>query len=500
MKEYKIPLELVDYEEQTLKVDENDIEKDKQRILDFLQEEGVVATVTETSVGPRIVTYTLALQNPVKPRTLSIWTDTLCLYLEKQTYCTFNEEGMVEVGVEKRTREYVPLGQMLAEGCIPTDETNSLIVAMGKDCKNENCTLDLCKMIHTLVAGVSGSGKSMWINSMLLSLICHHSPKDMRLVLIDPKRVEFAQYNGLPHLLTGGTFTDPGESISVLQWLREEMERRYNLFRAKKYVADIDQYNTLVGEEEQLPKIVVVIDELADLMLADQGETETAIATLVQKSRAAGIHLIVATQRVCPSVLRGAIRSNIPTRLAFRVAADVDSRVILGQTGAQRLLGRGDYYCDYHGRLMRLQAPYVSYQTIEKVVEYVKTQYEAPALDEEVTLFIKAQREAKKKASSGEVNAKYIEVLRWVAETGMASISAVQRKFSVGYNKAGEMIEWMEDKGYISTFDGTKKRDVLITLEEVEKLYGKADDKAKTLDEPQEESKAHGKHRGYPLF
>jgi S-DNA-T family DNA segregation ATPase FtsK/SpoIIIE len=337
-------------------------------------------------------------------------------------------------------------------------------------------------MIHMLVAGSSGSGKSVFLGSLIISMIYKYSPEELRLILIDPKKTEFVLYNNLPHLMINEIITDVNKAVQSLNWAIGEMNRRYGLFeqmsRSGKYVVNLDQYNEQLEKNERLPKIVIIIDELADLMLAAKKDIEDKIQNLTQKARAAGIHLIVATQRPSADVITGVIKSNLSTRIAFGVASDVDSRVILDQSGAQNLLGKGDFLYSMPGTRIpiRVQSAFISPSDSQRVVNFIKANNEA-YYDEEVTAYINNARGG----SSGEggsrfdrenVEPVYIEALRYVIQNGSASISMIQRKCSAGYNKAGKIIEWMEEMEYISPFDGAKARKVLITKEEFEKKYG----------------------------
>jgi S-DNA-T family DNA segregation ATPase FtsK/SpoIIIE len=409
---------------------------------------------------------------------------------------------------------------------------------LGKDGKNQTCTQDLCKLIHTLVAGRSASGKSVFLNSVIMSLVYNHSPQDVRLILIDPKWVEFTSYQGLPHLILGRPITDFSESIGVLQWAITEMERRYTLFEKMcyegAYVVNVDQYNEkLANEGDKLPKIVIIIDELADLMLADKRKVEETLHTLTQKARAAGIYLIVSTQRPSVDVLTGVIKANFMTRIAFSVASEIDSRVILDQAGAQSLLGRGDYLYSQPGKneLTRMQAPYVSEKEIASVVEYVKANWDSMQ-DDDVKEFLQKAKEKKVEVLEQElfeeeetrIRESYeelqraimeqwdptpdptcLEALKLVIEMKDPSISMVRRKCGLSYNEAGKIVEWMEDMGYISPFDGAKKRDVLITMKQFEAFYCGQEEEDGTSPESNEDKKPTdndktGKHRGYPPF
>jgi S-DNA-T family DNA segregation ATPase FtsK/SpoIIIE len=313
-------------------------------------------------------------------------------------------------------------------------------------------------------------------------LIYKYSPEELRLILIDPKKTEFVLYNNLPHLMINEIITDANKAIQSLNWAIGEMNRRYGLFeqmsRSGTYVVNLDQYNSHLEKAERLPKIVIIIDELADLMLAAKKDIEDRIQNLTQKARAAGIHLVVATQRPSTDVITGVIKSNLPTRIAFAVATDVDSRVILDQTGAQKLLGKGDFLYTMQGinTPVRVQSAFISAEDSQRVVNFIKANNEA-YYDENATAFINNARAGADGGSGGgmsgdEIEPVYIDALRYVILSNSASISLIQRKCSIGYNKAGKIVEWMEDMGYISSFDGAKARKVLISKEEFESKYG----------------------------
>ena len=389
------------------------------------------------------------------------------------------EDGVVSIEAPNKERQFVQLGSMLSGNSFVNAKQGALMFAMGKDVANRKVYGDICKMTHLLVAGASNSGKSVFLGALILSLIYKYSPDELRLILIDPKKTEFVLYNNLPHLMINEIITDVNKTVQSLNWAIGEMNRRYGLFeqmsRSGKYVVNLDQYNEQLDKNERLPKIVIIIDELADLMLAAKKDIEDRIQNLTQKARAAGIHLIVATQRPSADVITGVIKSNLSTRIAFAVPTDVDSRVILDQSGAQKLLGMGDFLYTMPGinSPVRVQSAFSKSDEAQRVVEFIKRNNEA-YYDEEASAFINNSRnnDGGGSESGGEVEGVYIDALRYVIISGSASISMIQRKCSVGYNKAGKIVEWMEEMGYISSFDGAKARKVLITKEEFESIYG----------------------------
>ncbi len=462
-----------------------EVEQTKADIIATLEDFNVTgATIASVTFGPAVTRYNIALPRNIPPKKVVALDQSIAISLHSagvNVYPNF-EDGVVSIEVPNKERQSVSLGSMLAGDSYVNAKKDSLVFAMGKDVANRKVYGDISKMIHMLVAGSSGSGKSVFLGSLIISLIYKYSPEELRLILIDPKKTEFVLYNDLPHLMINEIITDVNKAVQSLNWAIGEMNRRYTLFeqmsRSGKYVVKLDEYNENVEKSERLPKIVIIIDELADLMLAAKKEIEDRIQNLTQKARAAGIHLIVATQRPSTDVITGVIKSNLATRIAFTVASDVDSRVILDQTGAQKLLGKGDCMYTMPGvnTPVRIQSAYISTAESQKVVNFIKDHNEA-YYDEEATAFINNTRGAigDDPASGdrdGVIDPLYIEALRYVIISGSASISMIQRKCSAGYNRAGKIIEWMEDMGYISAFDGAKARKVLITKEEFESKYG----------------------------
>ncbi|MDE5897623.1 MAG: hypothetical protein K2H43_07400 [Clostridia bacterium] len=321
---------------------------------------------------------------------------------------------------------------------------------------------------------------------MLISLICKYSPEDLRLILIDPKKVEFAIFDGLPHLMINEIIADAQKAVTALNWSIKEMERRYSLFEQKTRsgvnVHNLDEYNAnLTEDEEKLPKIVIVVDELADLMSVAKKDIEDRIQRLAQKARAAGMHLVIATQRPSVDVITGVIKGNLPTRLAFRVIQEVDSRTILDESGAEKLLGNGDMLYRTEGMFncLRVQGAFLSSKEVQAVIEDIKANNEA-YFDESVADYINKSEAPSGDGDDGDddgnVSPQYIKALGIVVKLGSASISLLQRKCSIGYNHAGKIIEWMEMMHYISPFEGkAKPRTVLLTKEEFESKFGKLD-------------------------
>ena len=463
-----------------------EMEETKENIIATLEDFNITgATIASVTNGPTVTRYNVALPRSVKPQKVVALDQSIALSLHSSGVNIYPnyEDGVVSIEVPNKDRQFVQLGCMLTGDTFVNAKPSSLMFAMGKDVGNRKIYGDISKMIHLLVAGSSGSGKSVFLGSLIVSMIYKYSPEELRLILIDPKKTEFVLYNNLPHLMINEIITDVNKAVQSLNWAIGEMNRRYTLFeqmsRSGTYVVNLDGYNShLENKADRLPKIVIIIDELADLMLAAKKEIEDRIQNLTQKARAAGIHLIVATQRPSTDVITGVIKSNLATRIAFAVATDVDSRVILDQSGAQNLLGKGDFLYTMQGinTPVRVQSAFISSEDSQRVVNYIKANNEA-YYDETATAYINNTRSGGDGGSGfggggDEIEPVYIDALRYVILSGSASISMIQRKCSVGYNKAGKIVEWMEDMGYISSFDGAKARKVLITKEEFESKYG----------------------------
>jgi len=342
-----------------------------------------------------------------------------------------------------------------------------LAVALGRDIGGQPIIGDLRKMPHGLIAGSTGSGKSVCINSILVSLLYKAKPSELRLILIDPKVVELAPYNHIPHLLTP-VVTDPKQATAALKWAVEEMEKRYERF-AEIGVRDIGRFNVLAEQEQQdkLPYILIIIDELADLMMVSPHEVEESICRIAQKARACGIHLLVATQRPSVDVITGLIKANIPTRIAFAVSSQADSRTILDMGGAERLLGKGDmlYYPSGLAKPLRVQGNFVSDEEIEQVVEHVKSVQKVKYLIDKEELIRTSNTVAD---NDDEL---FSEALLFTIEQGQASASSLQRRFRIGYNRAARLIDMMEGEGFITGQSGSKARDVLITMDEYQQIF-----------------------------
>ena len=428
----------------------------------------VDATVSDWTIGPTVTQFELTLGRGVKVNKITNLTDDLKLALAaKDIRIEAPIPGKSSVGIEipNKVSRPVMLSEVLRSQKFQT-ASSPLTIALGVDLFGEPQITDIQKMPHGLIAGATGSGKSVFINSLLVSLLYKASPNEVKLVLIDPKAVEMAPYHDLPHLLAPVIF-DPQAAAAALKWLVNEMEERYQRLAAAG-ARNIEAYNQkakAAGEYGlQLPYIVVIIDELADLMMAASSEVQDYIARITQKARAAGIHLIVATQRPSVDVVTGTIKNNIPTRIAFMVASQVDSRTILDTAGAERLLGRGDmlYLGNGSGQPMRLQGTYIE-DEVDFVTDFIRQQGKPRYAFDPDNL--------KKRALETEKQDELMpRVLDYIVNEETISTSKLQRVFSIGYNRAASLIEDLEAKQYISPAHGAKPRKVFLTQEGLDKL------------------------------
>ncbi|MED0853802.1 DNA translocase FtsK [Bacillus pseudomycoides] len=425
----------------------------------------VGAHVINVSQGPAVTRFEVQPDPGVKVNKITNLSDDIKLSLAaKDIRIEAPIPGKSAIGIEVPNKESKPVFlREILRSPVFTKSESPLTVALGLDISGAPIVTDIRKMPHGLIAGATGSGKSVCINAILTSILYKAKPHEVKLMLIDPKMVELAPYNSIPHLVAP-VITDVKAATAALKWAVEEMERRYELF-AHVGARDLTRYNTIVSSREipgeALPYIVIVIDELADLMMVAPGDVEEAICRIAQKARACGIHLLVATQRPSVDVITGLIKSNIPTRIAFTVSSQVDSRTIIDIGGAEKLLGRGDMLFLGNGtsKPVRVQGVYVSDDEIEKTVEHVKKQMKSNYLFKQEDLLAKTeQHEAEDEL--------FFDACQFVVEQGGASTSSVQRKFRIGYNRAARLIEEMEAQGIISEARGTKPRDVLISEDE----------------------------------
>ncbi|MEY8603726.1 DNA translocase FtsK [Staphylococcus nepalensis] len=413
-----------------------------------------VQTVTE---GPSVTRFELSVEKGVKVSRITNLQDDIKMALAaKDIRIEAPIPGTSLVGIEVPNQSSTPVNlRSIIEDTTFKNAESKLTVAMGLRINNEPLVMDIAKTPHALIAGATGSGKSVSINSILMSLLYKNHPEELRLLLIDPKMVELAPYNGLPHLVSP-VITDVKAATQSLKWAVEEMERRYKVF-AKYHVRNITAFNKKANYEDRMPKIVIVIDELADLMMMAPQEVEQSIARIAQKARACGIHMLVATQRPSVNVITGLIKANIPTRIAFMVSSSVDSRTILDSGGAERLLGYGDmlYLGSGMNKPIRVQGTFVSDEEIDEVVDFIKQQRDPDYLFEE--------KELLKKVESQPQDDLFEDVCRFMLQEGHISTSLIQRHFQIGYNRAARIVDQLEQLGYVSGANGSKPRDVYIT-------------------------------------
>ncbi len=441
---------------------------------------GVQAKVENVSVGPAITRYELKPAEGVRVSKIANLADDIALNLAAETIrIEAPIPGKQAVGIEvPNTEKETVHFRDVVESDAFQDSKSKLSVALGKDVAGNMEIADIAKMPHALIAGATGSGKSVCINTIITSIIYKAKPSEVKFVMVDPKVVELSVYNGIPHLLIP-VVTDPKKAAGALAWAVQEMDNRYNVF-AQKGVRDLKGYNALAEKEEgtgTLPQIVIIIDELADLMMVAAKEVEDSICRLAQKARAAGMHLIIATQRPSVDVITGIIKANIPSRIAFAVSSQVDSRTILDQVGAEKLLGKGDmlFYPSGAPKPVRVQGAFVSDEEVEKIVSFVKSNgvatYNDDILDS-IENSNKTDKELADEAAAGEDDTDPLlrDAIDVVVETGQASTSFIQRRFKVGYARAGRIIDQMEERGIISGYQGSKPRQVLMTLERLQEL------------------------------
>lgn len=454
-------------------IKENQIKLEK-----VLNDFDIKGKVVEIHIGPAVTEYEIIVPSGTKVnRIVGINKEIALAMAAKEVRIQAPIPGKNTIGIEIPNREISSVGfREVLEATWQNNGANKILVALGKDIMGTSILADLSKMPHLLVAGSTGSGKSVCINTIICSILMRYKPDEVKLVLVDPKKVELTNYNGIPHLLCP-VVSDPKKASVVLQKVVAEMEKRYDIF-AEKEVKNIAGYNDLIEKERKknpdinttrMPYIVVIIDELADLMLVASKEVQDSIMRITQMARAAGIHLIVATQRPSTDIITGVIKNNIPSRIAFSVSSAIDSRTILDASGAESLLGKGDmlYLPMGESHTTRIQGCFISDNEISKLIEYCKAQTQVK-YNEEFT-----NQESPHTSSSGSSNSDtdggddpmYNEVVEFAIETGKISASLIQRRFRFGYNRAARMIDLLESRGIVGPQNGSKPREVLVKLE-----------------------------------
>ncbi len=461
---YKFPkLDLLDDRDDDSELDQNDIKDKARRIEECLDSFGIKSKVVQINIGPSVTCFELKPQRGVKVSKILNLSDDLSLALatsDIRIEAPIPGKSHVGIEVPNSQKEVVGLKEMIASEEF-MKSTKELPFVLGKSISGLPKVSAIEKMPHLLVSGATGSGKSVCINTIIMSILYKHSPDEVKLLLIDPKIVELSIYNGIPHLIMP-VITDPKKASSSLFWAIREMERRYKLFE-ENHVRDISSYRDLseIDENiEKLPYVVIIIDELSDLMMTAASEVEDYITRLAQKSRACGIHLIIATQRPTVDVITGTIKANIPSRIAFAVTSQIDSRTILDMSGAETLLGKGDMLFSPSDAMkpMRIQGAFVSDSEVLRVVNYIKQtreeEYDKKAMEtvEEKTKIVENDDE-------DELIDEAIEI---IINENTASVSLLQRKLKVGYARAGRIIDQLEARGVIGGYEGSKPRKVLV--------------------------------------
>ncbi len=444
---------------------------------------GVNVTITNVSCGPTVTRYELQPEQGVKVSRIVNLADDIKLNLaaaDIRIEAPIPGKAAVGIEVPNSTNSAVMLRDLL-ESKEFMEFPSQLAFAVGKDIAGKTVVADIGRMPHVLIAGATGSGKSVCINTLILSLIYKSSPDDVKMIMIDPKVVELSVYNGIPHLFIP-VVTDPKKAAGALNWAVAEMTDRYNKF-AEYNVRDLKGYNDKVAQvahlegddkPKKLPKIVIIVDELADLMMVAPGEVEDAICRLAQLARAAGIHLIIATQRPSVNVITGLIKANMPSRIAFSVSSGVDSRTILDMNGAEKLLGKGDmlYYPQGYAKPARLQGSFVSDEEVGHVVEFLTSNHTADKkYDSNITEMMNstASSSGSSNGGSSDLDTHFIEAGKFIIEKDKASIGMLQRVFKIGFNRAARIMDQLCEAGLVGPEEGTKPRKVLMTMEEFEK-------------------------------
>ena len=457
------------------------IEANIMKLEKVLKDFGITAKVVEVNVGPSVTQYELEISSGTKMSKITSLNKEISLALaKKDVRIQAPIPGKSTVGIELANDTVTPVGlREILESFPANKEKSKLMVALGKNIMGNSIFCEIDKTPHLLVAGATGSGKSVCINCIIASLLMRTKPTEVKLVLVDPKKVELSMYNGVPHLLIP-VVTDPRKASDALKRIVREMEDRYDKFSDKgvknitTYNEWVDKQNETLPEEDKMshmPYIVVIVDELADLMLVASKEVEDSIMRITQMARAAGIHLIIATQRPSTDVITGVIKANIPSRIAFAVSSNIDSRTILDQSGAEKLLGKGDMLFSPMGDItpVRVQGAYVSDEDLQKIVDHTisqqKAQYDERFMNlgnnETDGMSVNDVKDAKEEYD----DPLYNEVVEFVITTGKVSASLLQRKYRLGYNRAARIIDLLEERGIIGPQNGSKPREVLVKLE-----------------------------------
>ena len=463
-----------------------ELQANQARLADTIHSFGIDAEIVSVTRGPSVTRYEVELDQGVRLNKLTNLSDDIALALGATGVRIApipDKISMVGIEVPNKLVSPVPIHDVIDSREF-RDNPSKVAFAVGRDISNRNVVGNIAKLPHLLIAGTTGSGKSVCTNSLIISLLYKATPEEVRLIMVDPKMVELGIYNGIPHLLIP-VVTDPKKAAGALQWAVTEMMKRYRMF-AEVGVRDLASYNAKAAKTEgmdTMPQVVVVIDELADLMLVAAKEVEESICRVAQMGRASGMHLIIATQRPSADVITGLMKANIPSRIAFAVASAMESRIILDTQGAEKLVGRGDmlYFPLGSGKPTRVQGCLISDQEVAAVVDYVKQNSGSAQYDDQVMQEIEQHAAEKDKASKGvggsspvDGEEEYDELINSaievVLETGQASVSMLQRRLKLGYARAARLVDQMEEKGVVGPFEGSKARQLLITKEQWQEM------------------------------
>ncbi|MGL5354734.1 MAG: DNA translocase FtsK, partial [Clostridium sp.] len=453
--------------------DKKELIESANKLETILNDFGVDGKVVQVTRGPSVTRFELQPSPGVKVSKFVNLQDDIALGLAAsgvRMEAPIPGKSAIGIEVPNKKQTAVFLREVLDSKEFKTSDTK-LAFALGKDIAGKCIVGDIAKMPHTLIAGATGSGKSVCINTLIVSLVYKYSPNEVRLLMIDPKVVELSVYNGIPHLLIP-VVTDPKKAAGALNWAVNEMTRRYKLF-ADLSVRNIESFNSLFEKgitEEKLPYIVIIVDELADLMMACPNDVEDYICRLAQMARAAGMHLIIATQRPSVDIITGVIKANIPSRISFAVSSGIDSRTILDSVGAEKLLGRGDmlYYPTGASKPLRVQGAFISEEEVEKVVSNIKEREEDVDYEESIIEHINSGASNSSKEEASDNGDELLdEAIKIVVEYNQASTSFIQRRLRVGFNRASRIMDELEERGVISPKDGSKPRQVLVSKQEL---------------------------------
>jgi len=476
----KPPVTLLEPSKNKNKINSNEFVNANTKVLErVFNDFGIKAKVVEVHVGPAVTQYEMEVERGTRVSKITSMSREIGLALAaKEVRIEAPIPGKTTVGIEIPNQEIVPVSMREIMEAIPRKlDDSKLLAPLGRDIMGNVKYVEVDKTPHMLVAGATGSGKSVCINNIIVSVLMRSTPEEVKMVLVDPKKVEFNVYDGIPHLLTP-VVTDPKKASAALQKIVDEMENRYEIFKDSQ-TKNITTYNEYVEKRlkkdpnidlKRMPYILVVIDELADLMLVAAKQVEESIMRITQLARAAGIHLIVATQRPSADIITGIIKANIPSRISFAVSSSIDSRTILDTMGAEKLLGKGDmlYKPMDNNTPTRIQGSYISDDEIKRVVDFIKRTSHSPRYDDKYLNLDKPSEEkydSKDEEVSKEKDVLYNEILEYAITKGVISASLIQRRFSLGYNRAARIIDLFEEQGIVGPAKGSKPRDVLVKLE-----------------------------------